>query len=210
MKRLMSEHGDSVKPQDLVRQDDTLDGGAILRLLDRPLTAEELHEATARVARPLEPPEKDVVRLLLVRVGDEELAFPARDVAQVTGAASVHRIPHRTNKTIRGLCNVDGDLMLCADLAALLEVDVAATDRAEANEQRRMVVLGDEAHRWVVEVDAVKGVLPVSPHTYQRPPITVAAALGRYTAALVPLDGGALAALLDAERLIAGFQAALS
>ena len=60
----------------------------------------------------------------------------------------------------------------------------------------------------IPEVDAVLGVVPVAPDTFKRPPVTVDAALRRFTTSLVPLDEE-VAALLDVELLIAGFQAAL-
>ena len=192
----------------LVREDEMLSRGAILRLLDKPLSEGDLREATERVAKPLELAEEDVARLLVVQAGDELMGFEAVQVSQVTRATGVHRIPHRSNKIIRGLCNLDGELMLCADLAKLLELSDGADAAAQQQEQRRMIVLGDQRNRWVVEVDAVQGVLAVVRDAFRRPPITVDAALARYTSSLVPLDDG-MAALLDVERLVSGFQAAL-
>jgi chemotaxis-related protein WspD len=212
----MNDRQESALPELLVREDETLDGAAILRLLDKPLSADDLREATARVARPLELAEKDVARLLVFRLRDELMAFESVRVNQVARAASVHRIPHRTNNVIRGFCNLDGELMLCADLAKLLELNevggATASDQTqwqeEPQDQRRMIVLGDEQNRWVVEVDAVSGVTAIVRDAFRRPPITIDAALARYTKNLVPLDQG-FAALLDEQRVISGFQAAL-
>ena len=205
----MSEsHDTSVPEPSLVRNDETLDGGAILRLLDRPLSSDDLREATDRVARPPEIAEKDVVRLLVFQVGDELLACESLQVSQVVLAAAVHRIPHRTNKIVRGLCSVGGELLLCADLARLLDLNEPTATAVPLQRQRQMIVLGEERNRWVVEVDAVAGVTSVPLNSIRKPPITVDAAAARYTKGLVRLDRR-VSALLDVERILSGFQGAL-
>ncbi len=73
-----------------------------------------------------------------------------------------------------------------------------------------MIVLGDEQNRWVVEVDTVKGVIGRRPQqAFQRPPITVDAALARYTAEPCPTGSRDTRRLLDLQRVVSGFQAAL-
>ena len=52
-------------------------------------------------------------------------------------------------------------------------------DRADHQNNRRMVVLGQVPEQWVVQIDAVVGVTAVNPGTFKRPPVTVDAALGR-------------------------------
>ncbi len=205
----MSDHEDvdPIEVASLVREDATLDGAAILRLLDKPLTAEDLREATERVSRPLATTEEATQRLLVFREDSELMAFETAYVSQVARAAHVHRVPHRSNKMFRGLCNLDGELLLCADLRALLGLD-PATAETISDPERRMIVLGDIADRWVVEVDGVLGVAPAARHEFRRPPITVDAALARYTKSLVTLKQGT-AAVLDVERVLAGAQAAL-
>jgi chemotaxis signal transduction protein len=198
----------------LAREDGTLDGGAILRLLDRPLLPEDLREATERVARPLASVEGHVVSLLLFRAGGERLALPATSVQHVTQLVPVHQIPHRSNHIIRGLCNVNGQLLICASLENLLELSSTVpgqtTDQPDqAQAAQRMIVLGDASECWVVQVDAVVGIMYVDPAGYQPPPLTVACALRRYVNHLVAVDQ-MLASLLDVPSLVSGFQAALS
>ena len=45
--------------------------------------------------------------------------------------------------------------------------------------------------------------------SYKQPPLTVECSLRRYTESLVPLDRS-IASLLNVQRVLAGFQAALS
>jgi chemotaxis signal transduction protein len=194
----------------LAREDGTLDGGAILRLLNRPLSPEDLREATERFARPLAQVEENLVSLLVFRTADELLALPVTAVAQVTPAAAVHWIPHRSNKIIRGLSNIDGELLICASLEDLLELAPSdAPGPRDADNARRMIVLGPESDRWTVQVDEVIGVARVDPDAHKQPPLTVECSLRRYTESLVPLDQS-IASLLSVERVLAGFQAALS
>ena len=86
---------DSTPPESLIRDDETLDGAAILRLLDKPLSADDLREPPNAVARPLELAEKDVVRLLVFQVGEELMAFESVQVNQVTRA--VGRASHSSS-----------------------------------------------------------------------------------------------------------------
>ncbi|MEQ8667549.1 MAG: chemotaxis protein CheW [Pirellulales bacterium] len=204
----MKDRQETALAASLVREDDTLDGAAILRLLDKPLSADDLREATERVAHPLDLIEKDVRRLLIFQIGDETLAFDSVHINEVTLAVDVHRIPHRSNRIIRGLCNLDGELRLCGDLAKLLELNDGIETEARAKSQQRMIVIGQEQNRWVVEVDAVKGIATTVRKSFRRPPITVDEAFGRYTTNLVSLDG-MLIALLDVDLVASGFQEAM-
>jgi chemotaxis signal transduction protein len=188
---------------------------AIQRLLDQPLLPDDLREATERVARPLQPPEKEILRLLAFRLSGERFAVEARSVAKVTHAVRVHRIPHRSNAIIRGFCHVDGDLLLCADLCNLLELepttDLGQTTPADSDitNQQRMIVLECQGRLWGIEVEAVDGVIPVVPASLQAPPLTVDAQRGHYTAHVMELQNR-LVAVLDLPRVVHGFQAALS
>ncbi len=142
---------------------------AIQRLLDQPLLPDDLREATERVARPLQPPEKEILRLLAFQLSGERFAVEARSVAKVTYAVGIHRIPHRSNAVIRGFCHVDGDLLLCADLGNLLELEPAnPPEPKQAGRGRcRQPTANDRARvsgtTWGIEVEAVDGVIPVVP-----------------------------------------------
>jgi chemotaxis-related protein WspD len=186
---------------------------AMRRLLDRPLSEEDIRQATERVAQPRTQPVLDVASLLLFRVGTERLAVPATDVARVTRVAVVRRIPHRSNHIIRGLCSVDGELLLCGCLIALLELadaNRAASPDAGQADLRRMVVLGPESNRWAIEVDQVLGVQYFETASYRQPPVTVQQAMHRFTASLLPLGGDDVATLLDVPQVLSGFKVALS
>lgn len=186
---------------------------AMDRLLDRPLTDEDVRQATERVAQPRSRPVHDVASLLLFRVGAERLAVPATDVARVTRVTVVRRIPHRSNRVIRGLCNVQGELLICGNISALLDLadapQVSGTTGQSAD-LARMIVLGAEPNLWAIEVDDVLGVQYFETASYKQPPVTVQQAMYRFTASLLPLGDNDVATLLDIPQVISGFEGALS
>jgi len=187
--------------------------GAMARLLDRPLDDEEVRAATLRVEQPLTAADSELVSLLAFRLGEELFGIPAADVVRVTHVAPLHRIPHRSNAVICGLCNVEGELLICASLAAILELRRPEPDEAvsEASaSRRRMVVIGRRAESWAVIAAEVLGVMRLEAKTFLPPPVTVHKARQCFTRNLVPLADGRTLAVLDAKRLDAGFKAALT
>lgn len=186
---------------------------AMDRLLDRPLTDEDVRQATERVAQPRSRPVHDVASLLLFRVGTERLAVPATDVARVTRVNVVRRIPHRSNRVIRGLCNIEGELLICGNISALLDLTdtpQVSGSSGQSADLARMIVLGAEPSLWAIEVDEVQGVQYFETRSYKQPPVTVQQAMYRFTASLIPLGDHRVATLLDVPQVVSGFEGALS
>jgi chemotaxis-related protein WspD len=193
------------------RQDQQVDHqDAMLRLLDRPLDEADVRAATLRVEQPLTVSDRDLVSLLAFRVNEELFGLPGEDVVRVTGVPSIHRVPHRTNAVIRGLCCVQGELLISVSLPALLGMpEPEPADTAATGDQaghRRMVVIGREAETWAV----VLGVMRLEASSFLPPPATVQNARQCFTRNLAPLPDGRMVAVLDASRLDSGFKAALS
>jgi chemotaxis-related protein WspD len=123
--------------------------------------------------------DRDLVSVLIFRLGLEWMAFPTQTIAEVTLPRPVHRIPHRSNTVLLGLVNLRGQLQLCISLHGLLGLDSAplnpsqlharetksASDRTEAigltpGGSTRLVVLRDREHSesWIFTADQVLGV----------------------------------------------------
>lgn len=181
---------------------------AARRLLQRPLSDDELVVQTAEVARRLEEDTGRRISLLVFECGGERLAIHGSVVGRVTLPAIVHRVPHRSNAVLRGICNLDGQLVLVGDLAALLDLD--GSSAPSDSRDRRMLLLGESPEQWAVEVDRVIGVFGVDPDRLLDPPATVGAARDHLTEHLVEIDvadggdGTERMALLSGERLLAG------
>lgn len=180
---------------------------AMAELLQRPSTEDDLRENTASVAQPTTERSKDVHGLMVMRVGVERIALPARDVTRVTPDRDVHRIPHRSNEVVRGLCNIDGDLLLTAALEKLLRIPADEGPSSE-NTRRRMVVIGGAGARWAFAVDDVIGVRRVEAESLRDLPVTVERAMVHFARAIAPLDDGQ-ATLLDTEAITAALTRAL-
>lgn len=190
----------------------TAHSNAILRLLDRPITPADLNAGAALAELPAEPSRRDSVRYLLFRIGDETAALPASILRRVTPAARPVPIPHRTSGTLLGVCNIRGELVLCADLRRLL--GLPSRDPADANNNaatgaRRMVVLGPADQCWAFEVDALLGIESIDPATLRSPPVTVEHARSHFTAGVADVAGVSVT-FLDADRILAGFKAGLT
>lgn len=185
---------------------------AILRLLDQPITPEELRAGTELAASPAISRGRQDVRLLLLRIGDEIAAIPAMQLRRATLAVRPTPIPHRSGGVLRGMCNIRGELVLCADLHRLLGMPPRASAGPPAEgsaDSRRIVVIGKADDSWAFEVDALMGVENVDRAEFRSPPVTVAFALADFTSAVADI-GGRTVTILDGDRILAGFKAALA
>ncbi len=185
---------------------------AILRLLDRPIVPAELDAGTELAALPAEPRSRQSVRYLVFRMGDETAALPAKALRRVTYAARAVPIPHRTTGVLRGVCNIRGELVLCADLHRLLGLPPRDRESAQTDapaDTRRMVVVGPADNSWAFEVDALIGIENVDPATFRAPPVTVEQFVADFTTGVTEIDGRCVT-VLDGDRLLAGFKAGLA
>lgn len=187
-------------------------GRAILRLLDKPIDPAALDAGTALAARAMDATHGQSVRLLIFRLGEESAALPAQRLRRVTPRARPSPVPNRTSRVLRGICNIRGEIVLCADLHRLLglppRVEPAVPTDSPAD-ARRMVVVGPPDNSWAFEVDALLGIENVDPGAFRAPPVTVGYSLGEFTLGVTDV-GGRCVTILDDERVLAGFKAGLA
>jgi len=170
-------------------------GTGLEALMSRPLSDADIERATADMAQPLELLHGRRRSVLLFACGTERMAVPAVEVAKVVPAAPVHRIPHRASPVLRGLCNTDGELLLCMDLEAALGLP-----QAQPGVVRMQVVVGSVRERWAFLVDRVHGVVEVREDAMRPPPVTVGASVHGCVQALIDTPEGS-ASLLDLQGL---------
>jgi chemotaxis-related protein WspD len=130
---------------------------------------------------------------MVVRICGEWLAVPAAALEQVVDVRPVHVVPGRSNRSFRGLVNVDGALLLCYSGARLLGLE-------EEEAPRRMLVAAHGGERIVLPVDEALGVRRVENHALQEPPATVEHSPSTMTKAVFQLDERHVG-LLDVGRL---------
>lgn len=186
--------------------------GAVLRLLDKPVSVDDLAAGARSAAQPAHAGVRGSVGVLLFRLDEETLALPAASLRRSTPYTRPRPIPHRTSGILRGLCNIRGELVLCVDLRRLLGLPSRAgpADPPPAeSDPRRMIVIGSADAPWVFEADALVGVERIDPGAVLPPPVTVEHAMGAFVAGLIDVEG-TRATLLDADRVLAGFKAGIS
>lgn len=186
--------------------------GAVLRLLDRPVTDAGLAAGAEGAARSVDMRSRDSFGVLLFRLDGETLAVSAKLLRLTTPFTPPAPIPGRSSGILRGLCNIRGELTLCADLRRLLGLAAGkaeSTGVEESGNHRRMVVIGPAEASWAFEVDALIGVERIDEGALLAPPMTVERAIGAFVMGLVEIDG-MQATVLDGERILEGFKAALA
>ena len=106
---------------------------------------------------------------LVFRLGVERFAIESALAVEVVATRRIQRLPHRHGRGLRGICNVRGQLWLCASLHLLLRVDEPARPDPA---RRRLVVVGREGHGWTFEADEVQDIhLLASSHLVEAPRI---------------------------------------
>lgn len=193
-------------PEQSIERSDAGLTDSLLRLLDRPVAADDLSRAAADAALPADAGERGRVGIVMFALENETLALPASVVRRVTTFAPPVRIPHRSSGVLRGVCNVRGELVLCADLRRLLGLPARET---EAGDSLRTMVIGPAHASWAFEVDALHGIGRINRAALATPPLTVEHSLGAYVSGLAELDGRKVT-VLDGERILDGFRAGLA
>lgn len=198
---------DALPPPD--GQARTPDGDAVARLLARPAAPDYLDAWVRTLGHALfDRAQRGDLPALLLRLGSERYLLPTECAREVHPPRRVHRLPGRTNEVLRGLVCLRGELLLCADLHALLGVERAT--RSGGNEKRaRMVVVERGPARWAVEVDEVLDVRRYERSDLVPSPVNVARAAAHLTDASLPTREGR-AAHVDVERLFAALARSLA
>jgi chemotaxis-related protein WspD len=143
-----------------------LDAQGARQLFDREVAPDTLLEWTAQAAAP--KPAKQGARqgVLLVRAGEEWLGLPTSIVDAALPMSPVHSVPYLSSPVFAGLCNVDGELLPCIRLAALLGALPAQTapdgsggsgGLVQAPASPRLIALTLPEGRFALEVDEAAG-----------------------------------------------------
>ncbi len=174
------------------------------KLLQRSLSAAELHERATVLAAPSEVIADTGTRssAVVFRVEAEWLAIATPLVHEITPPLPVHRVPHRSRGVLLGVAALRGELRPCVSLAALLGLQVEEQPGAAGlRRYARMLILGRAPQLYATRVDEVFGTWKFDVRQQEKLPAT--AALGRhpYSRALIAVDGRQVA-LLDEARLL--------
>ncbi|HHM04673.1 MAG TPA: purine-binding chemotaxis protein CheW [Gammaproteobacteria bacterium] len=129
--------------------------------------------------------------ILIFRIADEWLGFPASLFQEVLDVRPVHSLPHNNSPALKGLVNVRGELLLCVSLGRLLGIDRAEAGAARDATKRlaRMVVIAEGTTRYVFPVNEVKGIHRYAEAELRGAPATVSHSSSNYLRGMLRWDG---------------------
>lgn len=175
------------------------------KLLERPLDAAEMADATQRISAVDAPRAHagDDTRqaALAFRVADEWLALPIGVLREIAGTRPIHSLPYRRHSAVRGVVNIRGTLRIAISIGALLGLD-AGTGGARRADGRftRLLVAAHQGEPVVFPVDEVEGVLRFSASEWVPVPATVGRASAGLSRGVLSWRGKSVG-LLDDDRL---------
>jgi chemotaxis-related protein WspD len=133
----------------------------------------------------------ETISVMIVRLGNEQVAFPTSFLQEVTPTCTIQPLPHRSNKLFLGLVNIRGEILLCASLAHLLNLESSHYDSPTVNlsKPKKMIVAGDGDNKWVFPVDEVYGIYRFQTQELQNAPVVIAKASEAYTQGIINWQG---------------------
>jgi len=160
------------------------------KLFEGEPSADYIESWTKLLAAPQKEAASGRESLLVFRLGEEWLAFPALSLKTVYELAPIHAIPHKSDALLLGLVNIGGALQLCFSLKALLGIDSAqAKQVANPLSKPRLLVLERAGQIWVFPADEVLGIFDVDSSKSQNIPATVLKANPAFIRKVFGLDG---------------------
>ncbi|GAB4243243.1 MAG: hypothetical protein OHK005_07500 [Candidatus Methylacidiphilales bacterium] len=135
--------------------------------------------------------------IMIFRLGADWLGLPANVFKETTTPRTLHRIPHRTNRVLRGLVNIRGELLPLFSLRDLLNLEPG--DQAPSLSRRvyqRFAVLEAEDGRWVAPLDEVAAIERIPSHELGPVPSTLSGGAGTFAKGIFSYQGQRVA-LLD-------------
>jgi chemotaxis-related protein WspD len=169
-------------------------------LLNRALPEGYREEWTERLEGGKEAEQVETGSVIIFRLRQEWLALKTVFFQQAADTVLPHSIPLRTGEVFKGIVNVNGELLLCVDLAAL--VGITGGDAAEAGRKvyPRLVVISRNSERFAFPADEVFGVHRFPLSLIQEVPATISHSLQALTAGILPW-GEKRVGILDEDKL---------
>lgn len=175
-------------------------------LLERPIPDEYVTEWTSlltQVRNQQDAVAPDTVSVNIFQLGREWLALPTTVIKQILPPKPVHSIPHRSNQLLRGIVNVQGQLLLCISLEHLLGIEVdrppvlSSPDSApqgtatvapatSVNVTSYLLVIEEKADVWAFEVDKMYGLHRCAETDLRNAPALGSPTLKCFTQSIMP------------------------
>lgn len=152
-----------------------------------------------------------VLPVMIFQLSGEWLALPAALLEEVTEPRSVHSLPHQRSGVVLGITNIHGELLICVSLAQLLNLEPSAGNpqQRQGTAQKRFLVIGRGADRFVVPADEVHGIQRYGTDGLRPPPATVARLVSSYTRHVLSWESRTVG-YLDGELLLDGLNRSIT
>ncbi len=176
--------------QKIERQDD---------LLDRHPSEDYLQGWTQALKKSAVVEEKkDMLSVVVFRLAHEWLAMKTRVFKSVILHRQIHCIPHRTEKFLMGVVNLDGELQLCVALHELLGIEYSMSRSRHASHDDRMIAIAQNKELWVFPVDEVEGIHLWDLSMLENAPVNIAKSASNYLKGIMLMKEKSIG-LLDEE-----------
>ena len=124
---------------------------------------------------------------LIFRIGAEWLALSPTNLQEIAEGRPIRSVPRGRSKTLLGLANIRGELLVCVALDRVLGLEKVGPEKPVSKRAlyRRMLVAGREGSRFVFPVEEVHGIHWFNPDELKAIPSTVAKAQATYIKGLL-------------------------
>ncbi len=168
-------------------------------LLDRRPSEEYLQTWTQVIQKPLSIEQKrDTISVVVFRLAHEWLAMKTSVFKSVILRRQIHCIPHRAQKFLLGVVNVDGELQLCVALNELLGIEYSMSRSHHASHDDRMIAIAQNKELWVFPVDEVEGIHLWHVAMLENAPVNVSKSASNYLKGIMTIKNKSIG-LLDEE-----------
>lgn len=178
------------------------------KLFERTPTQEYIEEWTNDLMQPQSSENSEgILSVIVFRLGEEWFALPTICIKEVSHCRAIHQIPHRTNNTLLGVINLNGELQLYVALHRLLEVDSSADIQTIRipYQQERMIAIVKDRDLWVFPVAEIDGIYKWDLTKLENVPVSVSRSSANYVKGIMKKENRSVG-LLDEELLFASLK----
>jgi len=141
------------------------------QILSRPPQENYLQQWSDNLSQFREEENINVKSALIFRMGDEWFALASEFIKEITHCDKHHSLPHIKNNVLRGLVNVNGELILNVSLGYLFKINKSSTTSKLTNE--RYIIINDDNECFAFPVSEVKEIIHYNIDDVQSTPSTI-------------------------------------
>jgi len=141
------------------------------QILSRPAPENYLTEWKENLSQDRAEKNINIKSALVFRMGDEWFALASKFVKEITHCDKHHSLPHIKNNVLRGLVNVNGELILNVSLGYLFKINKSQTTSKYTNE--RYIIIQDNEEPFAFPASEVKEIIHYNMEDIKPTPSTI-------------------------------------